>query len=86
MSDAPKATDGTPVERTDVPWPMEAYAHDGGILAIYDPMKNKTVSIEIVGMTEGEVARSVVVALKMLEQTEAAPVNRAARWAARAIN
>lgn len=56
-----------------VPAHVQCYAQEGGIMALYDTLRDKHVCIQIVGMTRGEIDRSIVVALAMLGNE---PVNR----------
>lgn len=60
---------------------VELYAHDGGILVLWDEGKRKQIAIEAVGMTANELERAIVACNTVLEREEEAPVNRAARRA-----
>lgn len=63
--------DGNPIDWSikGVPLAWEAYAHEGGVVVIYDPRADKHVAIEIVGMTKREIDRAVKVAVRMLGYT-----------------
>jgi hypothetical protein len=56
----------------------ELFAHEGGLFVVYDHGRDAHVSIEVVGMTKGEIARAIAVADTVMSR---APVNRGERRA-----
>lgn len=73
-------SEGVRVYTFATPEPIEVYAFEGGTIAVHHSVKNQSVSIDPIGMTEDEVERSVSLASTLLER---AAVNRAQRRAAR---
>lgn len=69
---------GTPVYEFDVPAGFCVYAHAGGLLTVQHVLKDRWVGVNVIGMTDDEIARSVATAVALLER---APVNRAQRRA-----
>lgn len=60
----------------------EAYAHEGGLFALYSREKGTNVQINAIGMTAEEIERAIDLANTLLERGPISPVNRQQRRAA----
>jgi hypothetical protein len=65
-------TDGTPIDYAlaGLPLKFRAYAHEGGVIAIYDPKQDKHVAINVIGMTKDEIERATRAASALLEASK----------------
>lgn len=71
-------TDGQKVEMYVLPDHIALYAHEGGILVLWDGKKKAHIGIDPLGMTDEEIERALSVGVEMLMR---APANRKQRRA-----
>lgn len=78
-----KATDGQRVYDWNhlLTGDVECYAHEGGVFVLYSHQKNKSVTIDPIGMAPDEVTRAVSAGDTILAREEIGPVNRKQRRA-----